>query len=334
LTLIAYNTKDALHGFLKDHDLTTATMTFLAGDASPRQYFRLNKNADTFVLMDTPASEKPQQFIDIATLLTSNGFSAPQIMGHNLEDGFILLEDLQDATFTKVLKANPNQASSLYTLATDTLIELAQTFHSKPPLIEDYSVQQFMDGVFLFVDWFYPTTHGHQLSTQARDEFEKVWLKVFEKADTLPKTLILRDFHVDNLVYLKDRPHIKACGLLDFQDARWGPMVYDFVSLIDDVRMDIAPDTEFNCWQRYSQAFSQFQDGNPERAITYMVSASRLTRILGVFIRLAKRDNKPHYLNHIPRIWRLLDKNLNHPELAEIKNWFNQHITVRDVPHD
>ncbi|AIK97228.1 aminoglycoside phosphotransferase family protein [Candidatus Odyssella acanthamoebae] len=326
--------KNALHDFLKDHGLATATMTFLAGDASPRQYFRLNRQPDTFVLMNTPASEKPKQFIDIATLLTNNGFSAPQIIGHNLSDGFILLEDLHDDTFTNVLKANPEQAPALYTLATETLVALAQTFHSKPDMIEDYSVRQFMDGVFLFVDWFYPATHGHQLPAKARSEFEKVWLKVFERADTLPKTLILRDFHVDNLIYIKDRPQTKACGLLDFQDARWGPMVYDFVSLIDDVRMDIAPDIELNCWQRYSQAFSQFQEGTMERTITYMVSASRLTRILGLFVRLAKRDNKPHYLNHIPRIWRLLDKNLNHPELAKIKNWFNQNITVRDVKHD
>ncbi|MBW8309882.1 MAG: phosphotransferase [Candidatus Paracaedibacteraceae bacterium] len=334
MTLTAYEMKNTLPDFLKQHGLATAPMTFLAGDASPRQYFRLKQPPHTFVLMNTPASEKPQQFINIATLLTSNGFSAPQIVGHNVAEGFILLEDLQDDTFTNVLKANPQQASSLYTLATDTLLALAQTFHSKPPMIEDYSLQQFMEGAFLFVDWFYPATHAHPLSAEAKSDYEKIWMKVFEKADALPKTLILRDFHVDNLIYIKDRPDTKACGLLDFQDARWGPMVYDFVSLIDDVRVDIDPAVELDCWNRYSQVFSQFQEGTAERAITYMISASRLTRILGTFARLAKRDSKTQYLTHIPRIWRLLDKNLNHPELAEIKNWFNQHITVRGLQHD
>lgn len=320
--------------FLTKQGLSKPTITFLAGDASPRKYYRIKQDTNTYVLMETPASEKPGQFINIARILTQNGFSAPQILGHDVNAGYILLEDLTDATFTKVLATTPDSAMTLYSLAVDTLIALAQTFHSKPACVEHYSQDQFMEGVLLFADWYYPASHGHDLPITARNEFEKLWLKIFDKVDELPKTLILRDFHVDNLIHLPDRQGTKACGLIDFQDARWGPMSYDFVSLIDDVRIDIPQDIEDHCWDFYSQSFPRFRQDMPERALAYMTSVSRLVRILGTFTRLAQRDGKHHYLNHIPRIWRLVDKNLKHPELAEIKYWFDAYVTQRDIQYD
>jgi N-acetylmuramate 1-kinase len=323
--------------FLAEHGLETATRTFLAGDASPRHYFRLTQENQSFVLMETPASEKPEQFIEIAHLLTDHGFSAPKILGHRLEEGYILLEDLTDATFTrvltsKILNTTPDLAPTLYALATETLLALAQMVRSKPSCLQDYTKEHFMGGVQLFADWFIPSVQGHPLSDSARTEFDALWSQAFDEIDTLPKTVMLRDFHGDNLIYLKDRPGIKACGLLDFQDARWGPQIYDFVSLIDDVRVDLSPSIERDCWTQYTTTFAQFSEGSADRAIAHKLSVSRLTRILGTFTRLAQRDGKKHYLAYQPRIWRLLAKNLCHPALADLKKWFDRYLPGINQP--
>lgn len=331
MTLIAYDMTNTLQDFLAENGLSTANISFLAGDASPRKYYRVFQEGQTFVLMETPSTEKPDQFIKIATVLAEHGFSAPKILAYNLQAGYILLEDLKDETFTAVLKKSPDQAGKLYTLATQAIIKLSQTFIQKPDCVEEYSEQQFMDGVRLFAEWYYPATHGHQLDASALAEFEVLWSRVFAAIDTLPKSLMLRDFHVDNLMYLEDRSGIKACGLLDFQDARWGPIAYDFISLIDDVRVHLDPRVEEMFWKLYAEAFPDFQFGKRERILAHMLSVSRLVRILGTFVRLAKRDGKVHYLNHIPRIWQLIDKNFALPELAEIKDWFDRHVSVRIV---
>lgn len=334
MTLEVYNKKPSTDEFLKIHGLETATLIFLAGDASPRKYVRLQQNNSTVILMDTPATENPEQFIEVASLLINQDFSAPQILASDLDKGLVLLEDLQDQTFSRLLAETPGKAVDLYPVAVETLISLARAFHSQPNSVDPYSQEQFMAGIMLFVDWFYPASHGHPLTDEAKASFEALWTKLFDRIDHLPKTLILRDFHVDNLIYLEDRPGIKSCGLLDFQDARWGPMVYDFVSLIDDVRIDISPKVETTCWDKYSEAFPLFKEGTPERTTAHMLSVSRLIRILGTFTRLAKRDGKTHYLNHMPRIWRLIDKNLNHPDMGALLQWFNEHVSSRTILND
>jgi aminoglycoside/choline kinase family phosphotransferase len=149
----------------------------------------------------------------------------------------------------------------------------------------------------------------------------------------MPTTLVLRDYHVDNLMLLPGRPGVAACGLLDFQDALIGPTAYDLVSLLEDARRDIAPDLVRAMFDRYAAAFPKL-DRKALEAAYAVLGAQRNAKIIGIFTRLLRRDGKPQYLKHIPRVWRLLEGDLQHSALAGVKEWFERHMpkAQRTVP--
>lgn len=307
------------HAFLKDH---AEAWVALPCDASKRQYFRY----DNGLLMDAPHPENPEQFMHVANYLRDLGFSAPQILYHDLPKGFLILEDFGDATFTQLL-AKGEDPYPLYNLAVDTLIALHERAQTRPNFIAHYDVAPLLAEAELFLDWYVPSTIGRSLSSQDKQTYLNLWENAFQKALKVPHSLTLRDYHVDNLMRLEGRDGIQACGLLDFQDALWGPIVYDLVSLVEDARLDLDSLLVEHCWKRYLDAFQQ-EKKDDLRASGCILSAGRHAKILGIFTRLAVRDGKPKYLTHIPRIQRLLQNCLNHPELSELKNWLNIHELV------
>lgn len=306
--------------FLDQAGLRNYTVTFLAGDASPRKYYRIATCNKTYVLMDSPLLESNDHFAAISETLNAAGFSAPKVLFRTSE--LLLLEDLGDCTFTFMLKHHPEQRDDLYRLATQTTLELSTKLTDQPQSVPFYTLEKFLEGVTTFLDWYYPETQGHQASQSARQSFLELWTHLYHEFQALPQGIMLRDFHVDNLIYLENRPDTQACGLLDFQDACWGPAVYDFLSLVDDVRLDLPDLLIDQCWAHYLRAFPTLN-----KSLAQKLSVSRLTRILGVFVRLAKRDGKPHYLNHIPRIWKIMERNFQNPDLVDIKGWFASNIT-------
>ena len=140
-----------------------------------------------------------------------------------------------------------------------------------------------------------------------------------------PPTLVLRDFHVDNLMWLRSRDGIKACGLLDFQDAVLGPAAYDLMSLLEDARRDISTKLVNNMIDRY---FTAFPDLNHDSFCTVfkILAAQRHAKVIGIFTRLSARDGKITYLRHIPRVWQLLEASLMHPSLTLVEEWFTSHV--------
>ncbi len=149
----------------------------------------------------------------------------------------------------------------------------------------------------------------------------------------LPPTLVLRDFHVDNLMLLRDRSGVRRCGLLDFQDAVLGPPSYDLVSLVEDVRRDVPDALRRAMTERYLAAFPTL-DREAFLRSAAILAAQRNCKILGIFTRLWRRDGKPGYLAHIPRVWRLIEHDLRHPALAPVAGWFDRHLPpiVRRLP--
>jgi aminoglycoside/choline kinase family phosphotransferase len=148
---------------------------------------------------------------------------------------------------------------------------------------------------------------------------------VFVLALQQPRTLVLRDYHVDNIMRLPDRPGIKACGLLDFQDAVAGAAAYDLVSLIEDARRDLGAGIAERSLARYYDHFPNI-DRDAFTAAGAALAAGRNAKIIGIFTRLLKRDGKANYLRHIPRVWRLLEHDLGHPALAPLKAWFDETV--------
>ncbi len=319
--------------FLARHGWGDAARGKLAGDASFRRYDRLvAADGRRAVLMDAPPPEEDvRPFVTIENHLVGLGYSAPRLLAADPEAGLLLLEDLGDDTFTRLLAAGENE-EGLYRLAVDQLIDL----HGKgraaiPPGLAAYDDQRLLNEALLLCDWYAAETNP--LPTGARDDYRALWQALFPIARTVPETLVLRDFHVDNLLRLEARAGVAACGLLDFQDAVAGPVTYDLMSLLEDARRDIDSGLVATLRRHYLQAFPTL-DAEGFDASWAVLAAQRHAKVIGIFTRLCRRDGKPLYLQHIPRVWRLLEQALAHPKLAALRGWFDRYLPrdKRGVP--
>lgn len=308
--------------FLADNGWGDGARGPLADDASFRRYERLTRGGERAVLMDAPPpQEDVRPFATIASLLQDLGFSAPAVRARDVENGLLLLEDLGDTTYTRVL-ADGGDEEALYTLAVDVLIELHQRFEPGIADIPDYDDARLLDEAALLTDWYLPAVAGAPISAASRTEYLDLWRAALSVARAAPSSLVLRDFHVDNLMLLDGRPGVRACGLLDFQDAVIGPVTYDLASLFEDARRDVPPDLAARLMDRYLAAFPALDRAAVEASYAVM-AGQRSAKILGIFTRLDRRDGKPVYLEHFPRVWRWLEGDLAHPALADLKAWFD-----------
>jgi len=307
-----------------------ADVSFLAGDASFRTYYRVVREGMTAVLMDAPPGlEDVRPFVAVARHLLALGYAAPRILGDDPEAGLLLLEDLGDATFTRRLAEGADEAT-LYALAVDLLADL----HRRPAieilpagLVPPYDDTLLLTEARLLVDWTLPAVlpPDRTPGAAAVAEYEARWRTALPVARAVPDTLVLRDFHVDNLLALPDRAGLAGCGLLDFQDAVSGPLTYDLVSLLEDARRDLDPTLVASMRARYLDRLPGL-DRAAFEASWAVLAAQRHAKVIGIFTRLHRRDGKPAYLPHIARVWRLLEAALEHPVLADVRAWFETHV--------
>lgn len=309
----------------------------LAGDASFRRYDRLAGNGRRAVLMDAPPPhEDVRPFLAVARLLRKLELSAPEILAEDVEAGLLLLEDFGDRTYTRLL-ADGGDEAALYRLAVDVLIALHRRF--EPALgagIPPYDEARLLNEAALLVDWYLPAVSGRPTPQNLRAEYLAMWRALLPLANAVPATLVLRDYHVDNLMLLEGRSGLAACGLLDFQDAVIGSPAYDLVSLLEDARRDVSPGLASGLSEHYLAEFPALDRGVFTTAAA-VLAAQRNCKILGIFTRLCVRDRKPQYLVHTPRLWRLVDRDVSHPALAPLRHWLDRHIPAelrRIPPHE
>lgn len=319
--------------FLALHGWDKAARGKLAGDASFRRYDRLlEADGRRAVLMDAPPpQEDVRPFMMVGRQLVDLGYSAPHLLAADVEAGLLLLEDLGDDTFTRLL-ANGESESDLYRLAVDQLIDLhSRGARAIPADLPPYDDQRLLNEALLLCDWY--AKEMTPLPSGAREDYIGLWQSLFPVARAVPDTLVLRDFHVDNLLRLDGRAGVAACGLLDFQDAVAGPITYDLMSLLEDARRDIDPALIASLRAHYLRAFPEI-DAQIFDASWAVLAAQRHAKIIGIFTRLCRRDGKPIYLQHIPRVWRLLEQALIHPKLKGLKDWFDRYFppNKRGVP--
>jgi aminoglycoside/choline kinase family phosphotransferase len=312
--------------FLSENGWADASRHPLAGDASFRRYVRLRRNADRAMLMDAPPpQEDVRPFLRVARLLARLGLSAPRVLAADEAAGLLLLEDLGDETYTRVLAAGGDEAA-LYTLATDVLIDLHRRFEMPMAAgVPPYDDDRLLTEAALLVDWYLPAVRGVPTDAGLRTEYLALWREAFAAARAVADTLVLRDYHVDNLMLIGGRAGVAACGLLDFQDAVTGPATYDLVSLLEDARRDVPAGLASRMIDRYLDAFPTL-DRDAFRASYAVMGAQRSAKIVGIFTRLDRRDGKPVYLKHIPRVWRWLEGDLRHPALAGLRAWFDREL--------
>jgi hypothetical protein len=306
----------------------------LAGDASFRRYYRLGDNGRRAVLMDAPPpQEDVVPYITVSKLLGRLGFSAPEVFAEDRAHGFLVVEDFGDDTYTRLLDRGVDE-QALYALAVDTLIALQREVEARgTPDLPPYDAERLIAEAALLVDWYAPAALGMPLPRARRDEYLDLWRTLLAQAALSENTLVLRDYHVDNLMLLPDRCGVQGCGLLDFQDAVCGPPSYDLVSLLEDARRDVPAELCRQMTERYLAAFPTF-DRPAFLQSAAILAAQRNCKILGIFTRLWRRDGKPRYLVHVPRLWRLLEQDLGHPALAPIALWLERHLppSARHIP--
>jgi tRNA threonylcarbamoyl adenosine modification protein YjeE len=344
----------ALRSFIDQAGYGDATRRRMAGDASIRSYARLMREDGVVILMNSPRrpdgppiydgksysaavhlAEDVKPFVAIANGLREAGFSAPAIHHADLETGFLITEDFGSEGFVE--GDPPRPMVDRYEAAVDLLAAL----HRKAlpeilPLVAplSYPIPAFdtdalMVEIGLMLEWYLPD-RGAPPSEVLRAGFVAMWRDLLQEATAAGRTWVLRDFHSPNLIWLGERDGIERVGIIDFQDAVLGPPAYDVVSLLQDARIDVPEAVELALLTRYIQARRDADSGfDPAGfAANYaLMSAQRNTRLLGTFARLNRRDGKPQYLRHQPRIWTYLSRSLAHPALAKVRAWY-----VANVP--
>jgi N-acetylmuramate 1-kinase len=310
----------AAPAFLADAGWGEGEIYPLAGDASFRRYFRVHKGKQRAVLMDAPPPhEDPRPFIDIAEYLSGIGLSAPRILHHDLEQGLLLIEDFGDVRMRETVDADIAIEMETYAGVIDVLVKLHQ--HRPPSTLTQQNVSLFLDEVGLFTEWYCPTVGLSVDEAGYRAAWEEVLTPVITELEN-PVT-VLRDYHAENIMLIDGGAGTARYGLLDFQDALAGHPAYDLVSMLEDARRDVTPSVERAMLDYYVATTGV----GPDFETAYWVlGAQRNTRILGVFSRLWKRDDKPRYRSFQPRMWGLLERNLEHPALTPLKNWFDANV--------
>ena len=342
----------AVQRLLSKAGWSDAARTALHGDASTRAYERLVRpDGESTILMISPArAPSPvlrfgktypelaklapdiRAFIAMAEGLRAAGFSTPDIYAQRAADGLALIEDFGDETVAGPDGPNPSR----YAEATSLLAQLhSRTLPEELPVgaekyvLPVYDIDAMLIEVELALDWYAPAVARGAPSSGARVQFAGLWREALGPILAGPTTWTLRDFHSPNLHWLASREGVKRLGLIDFQDAVFGPPAYDVVSLLQDARVEVSADLEMRLMAFYARLRAEkdtsFDLENFTAAYAAM-GAQRATKILGIFTRLDRRDGKPQYLKHLPRIERTLAKNLSHPILQSLRRWFETHL--------
>ena len=343
----------ALRQFLEGAGYAEARRQRMAGDASTRSYARLIRDDGVVILMNSPQrpdgpaiydgksysaavhlAEDVRPFVAMASGLRERGFSAPPIYHADLDAGFLITEDFGSAAFVE--GDPPAPIAERYEAATDMLAalhheSLPEILPLAPQLthaIPTFDTDALLTEMGLMLDWYLPD-RGVDPSSNMRAEFVLTWRDLLSKPAAAAKTWVLRDFHSPNLIWLAERPGIAKVGIIDFQDTVLGSAAYDLASLLQDARIDVPEQLELALLTRYIMARRASGDSFDPAGFAELyaiMSAQRNTKLLGIFARLNRRDGKPQYLRHQPRIWTYLSRSLAHPALARAREWYAANV--------
>lgn len=356
---------EQLQAFIKTAGWSGAELHPLAGDASTRRYVRLARRGHTAMLMDQPrgaesaacppgASDDERRklgynamarlagpdcrpFAAVSSFLRKQGLSAPEILAHDYDAGFLLIEDFGDGRFADLMTGGKPERP-FYEVAIDALADFHRVAAPQSLTVPGageinllgYDPVAMEAEVLLLPEWFYPAASGTKIADAARDEFVAAWRQALGQLRTAVPVVVLRDYHAENLMWLGNRAGVARAGLLDFQDALAGSPAYDLISLTEDARREVGVDLANAMTARYvdlrKRADASF-DEDAFRFAAALLAAQRNTKIVGIFSRLWKRDGKPRYTQYLPRMWGYLDRDLAHPALATLKAWFDRHIS-------
>ena len=301
--------------FLADAGWAGADVQPMPGDASFRRYFRVIDGGRSAILMDAPPPhEDPGPFLDVGDWLTEHGHRAPLTYAADRARGLALIEDFGADRMRDWLDENPAAEEETYARAIDALVAL----HRSPPgPFAAYDMATYQREAALLPEWFAPAAGIEVDASGYATAWDEALAPMLERQN--PGVTVLRDYHAENIMLLEGG----AQGLIDYQDALVGHRAYDLVSLLQDARRDVSLELERAMLDRYQALASP----GPEFEADYArLGAQRNAKIVGIFVRLWKRDGKPRYPMLIPRVWDALERDLAHPALAPVAAWFDANI--------
>ena len=302
---------------LRKNNLLCAPAEKITSDASNRKYLRLTQGKKTIILMDSnPKKNEPvNNFIYFTNFLRKYNFSAPKIYDSDIPNGLLLLEDLGKTNFADVLKVSPKIEKNIYREAVNQLIKMQNTH--LPKQAKPYSIEILLKEALLFTEWYLGEMNSSNLSTQ----FVSLLKPLLKKIVHTKPTLVLRDFHSENLIWMRNRKSYRKVGLLDYQDALIGHPAYDIASLLKDARRDVSVEVRDIITDYYLEKTMHNKDLFLRDYS--ILSAQRNLKIIGIFSRLSIRDNKSHYVKLIPRVWKNLEDDFIHPDLTNLSAFIN-----------
>ena len=283
------------------------TLSSASSDASSRRYFRATFSDDTLIVMDAPQQhEDCINFLSIAKTFARSGVHVPEVLAQDLEKGFLLLTDFGDTTYLQAMTESPERANHLYGEAVDALIKIQMA--SGPGILPDYDEALLSRELNLFPDWYIDKHLKVILSPEQKADVASVFSQIIKNNLSQPRVFVHRDYHSRNLMDTLPNP-----GILDFQDAVYGPVTYDLVSLFKDAYIcwdeERVLDWLIRYWEKakkvglpVSTDFADFY-----RDFEWM-GVQRHIKVLGIFARLCHRDGKNGYLKNMPLVMDYLRK--------------------------
>ncbi|MFL2788273.1 MAG: aminoglycoside phosphotransferase family protein [Paracoccaceae bacterium] len=309
--------EEQIKELLQKNDLLCAPTEKITSDASNRKYQRLTKGNKTVILMDSnPEENEPvNNFIYFTNFLRKHNFSAPKIYDSDIPNGLLLLEDLGARNFADILKVTPKVETNIYKEAVNQLIMIQSK--GTPKQAKPYSTEILVEEALLFTEWYLGEVNSSRLSKQ----FTSLLTPLLKKIDQTKPTLVLRDFHAENLIWINSRKNFKRVGLLDYQDALIGHPAYDIASLLKDARRDVSIEVRDEMMSHYLEKTKHNKDLFLRDYS--ILSAQRNLKIIGIFSRLSIRDKKNNYIKLIPRVWKNLENDFLHPDLENLSKFIN-----------
>jgi aminoglycoside/choline kinase family phosphotransferase len=291
------------------HGVLPATVRAASADASFRRYFRVDTASGSCIVMDAPPDkENCEPFVRIARLMLDAGLYAPRILAWDEPQGFMLLDDIGSQTMMDVIHRDDPQANhDLYMRALDALLTLQQS--SRPGVLPAYDEALLQRELSLFPDWYLTQHRQLHIDSTQREMLDKTFQTIVQRNLAAPSVYVHRDFMPRNLMMPHD-PAEQRLGVLDFQDAVYGPITYDIASLMRDAFLtweeDVVLDVTIRYWERARKlGLMDFEDWHNDfgafyRAVEWM-GLQRHLKVAGIFARLTLRDGKPKYLADAPR---------------------------------
>ncbi|MBK1661729.1 aminoglycoside phosphotransferase family protein [Paracraurococcus ruber] len=308
--------------FLAAHGFAAAERRPLPADASFRRYVRLVGGPRPALLMDAPPPEDVRPFAALARHFGAAGLSLPQIIAEDAGAGFLLIEDFGEATHAALLDAGADPVP-LYTEAAEALAALHAA--APPPGLPAWDAAAMARATAAtFLDWWWPAAFGRDPAGSVRAELDAaIHAMLAPFAGT--SGFVHRDFFPANLMRLEERDGPRRTGILDFQDGAIGHPAYDVISLVEDARRDVLPTARRAALAAYLNARPGLDRGAFLGAMA-ACGAQRHLRVAALWVRLERRDGKPHYLRHGPRCWALLARSLSQPACAPLRDFLDRHI--------